>query len=87
MQGNVDFDESEHHETVKVKNHKVIEYVADLLQVDVGEVEKAMSTRVVAANREVVEKGHNLEQARHAKDAFAKVSIDFVHETAAKGHH
>ena len=42
-----------------------------------GETEKVLCSRVVAAARDFVEKGHNVEQAIHGRDAFSKVGEDF----------
>jgi len=39
----------------------------------VGELERALCSRVVAAKGEVVEKGHTVEQAMYGRDALAKV--------------
>ena len=47
--------------------------VASLLEVDERETEKALCSRVVAARGEVMQKGHNLQQAQYGKDSFSKV--------------
>ena len=48
--------------------------MSKLLQVDADAAEKALGTRIVSANQELMEIGHNLEQACYGRDAFAKVS-------------
>ena len=46
---------------------------AMLLSVSKADLERALTHRVVAARGDVVEKGHTVEHAEYAKDAFAKV--------------
>ena len=47
--------------------------IAHLLELDEEETRQALCSRVVAARGEVMQKGHNIEQAKMGRDAFAKV--------------
>lgn len=64
----------EEHDAVTIQDKTATNAIADLLQVEPHEVEKALCSRVVAARGDVVVKGHNTQEALHGKDAFAKVS-------------
>ena len=57
----------------RVKDASALKSVASLLQLDVEETEKALCSRVVAARGEVMQKGHDLQQALYGRDAFGKV--------------
>ena len=57
----------------RVKDASSLKTVASLLQLDVNETEKALCSRVVAARGEVMQKGHDLQQALYGRDAFTKV--------------
>ena len=70
-------------EEAKVKDMGALRSVASLLEVDEREAEKALCSRVVAARGEVMQKGHNLQQAQYGKDAFSKVrSVALAEECA-----
>ena len=44
----------------------------------VGELGRALCSRVVAAKGEVLEKGHTVEQAQYGRNALAKVNGNFI---------
>ena len=71
VQGNLDF--VEEGEEARVKDRGVLQSVAMLLSVDEAAAQKALCSRVLAAQGDVMEKSHNVEQARRGRDAFAKV--------------
>jgi len=71
VQGNLDF--VEEGEEARVKDHGVLKNVAKLLSVDESAAQTALCSRVLAAQGDVMEKSHNVEQARRGRDAFAKV--------------
>ena len=71
VQGNLDFVEES--EEARVKDRGVLKSVAMLLSVDESAAQTALCSRVLAAQGDVMEKSHNVEQARRGRDAFAKV--------------
>ena len=71
LQGNLDFIEES--DEARVKDKGVLRSIAMLLSVDESAAEKALCSRVLAAQGDVMEKSHSLEQARRGRDAFAKV--------------
>lgn len=68
--GNLEFSENNDHATVT--NKKVLKTLSSLLELDEGETERALCSRVVAARGEVIEKGHTVEQALYGRDALSK---------------
>jgi myosin-1 len=52
--------------------------LSSLLELDEGETERALCSRVVAARGEVIEKGHTVEQALYGRDALSKVRLDYA---------
>ncbi|KAK2191130.1 hypothetical protein NP493_59g02001 [Ridgeia piscesae] len=74
--GNLDF--VEEGEEARVKDHGVLKNVAKLLSVDESAAQTALCSRVLAAQGDVMEKSHNVEQARRGRDAFAKAIYDRV---------
>lgn len=72
--GSVDF--VDENDEARVKNSGVLRHITSLLQVDEGELERALCSRVVAARGDVLEKGHTVEQARFGRDALAKAIYD-----------
>lgn len=54
-------------------NAAALATVASLLSVDAGELSRALCHRVIAANGELMEKGHTTSEAVTGRDAFAKV--------------
>jgi len=73
VQGNLEFTEEK--DQAKIKNSKTLQDIAELLEVDASDAEKAICSRVVAGGKQVVEKGHSIEEAKFGRDAFAKVSF------------
>jgi myosin heavy subunit len=73
-QGNLEF--AEDSDKAQIANENDLQIIAQLLDVDKSEAEKALCARVVAARGEVMEKGHTVEEAVHGRDAFAKVFIN-----------
>lgn len=71
MQGNAEF-KSEGDKT-RLADSSTISTVATLLHVDAKELERALCHRVIAANGELMEKGHTASEAVYGRDAFAKV--------------
>ena len=74
LQGNLDFIEES--DEARVKDKGVLRSIAMLLSVDESAAEKALCSRVLAAQGDVMEKSHSLEQARRGRDAFAKVRLN-----------
>lgn len=68
----MDFIEAEH-EQAGVKERGPLKCLSSLLSLNEGDTERALCSRVVAAAGEAIQKGHNIEQARNGRDAFAKV--------------
>ncbi len=63
----------EESDAAKIKDVGSLGIICQLLQVDSGEAEKALCSRVVATRMEAVEKGHTVEQAQFGRDALCKV--------------
>ena len=53
--------------------------VAKLLGVSEEELSTALTERVIAARGEIMQKSHTLQQAEYAKDALAKVGINYFY--------
>ncbi|XP_050420077.1 unconventional myosin ID isoform X2 [Adelges cooleyi] len=75
--GNISFF-SENDETISVTNshNNPVQQVSRLLEVNVDDLVMALSTRVIAANGEVLQKDHTLSQAEVGRDALAKAIYD-----------
>jgi myosin heavy subunit len=71
LQGNAEF-KSEGDKT-RLANSATLSTVASLLCVDPNELNRALCHRVIAANGELMEKGHTTSEAIYGRDAFAKV--------------
>lgn len=54
-----------------------LEQASRLLEVESKDLLTALSTRIIAANGEVLQKDHTLSQAEVGRDAFAKVFLFF----------
>ena len=50
--------------------------VSSLLEVEAGELADSLTGRVIAANRDVLRKMHNVKDAEIGRDALAKVGRD-----------
>lgn len=72
--GNIEFDKMG--ESVVVKNMDVMKKIASLLSVSEKDLQDCMQSRVVAARGEVISKSHNMKDAVHARDAFAKAMYE-----------
>ena len=53
----------------------MLQTIAELLDVDAEDAQKALCARVVAARGEVMQKNHTTQEAVHGRDAFAKVLL------------
>ncbi|CAH3126805.1 unnamed protein product [Pocillopora meandrina] len=73
--GNVEFVDDDE-EQASIKNSEKLNIIAFLLGTEPRQVEKALCYRVVAANSEVVDKGHHAKEASHGRDALAKAMYD-----------
>ena len=57
---------------------KTISKLGSLLEVSsLQDLEESLTSRVIAAHGDVVRKLHNVDDARRARDAFAKVGIHY----------
>ncbi|ESN96194.1 hypothetical protein HELRODRAFT_186525 [Helobdella robusta] len=74
--GNVKFEESSQTDQCMITDPSTLSLLSKLLEVDEGELEKALCGRVVAARGEVLEKKHSAEEAKYGRDAFAKAIYD-----------
>lgn len=63
-------------ESIKVKDRKVTDCVAELLKVDKNEVNKALCERVIAARGDIMRKEHTEKEANYGRDALAKAIYD-----------
>jgi len=63
---------------VKLAQTSSLSTVAQLLCVDQTELGRALCHRVIAANGELMEKGHTASEAVFGRDALAKVSNSAV---------
>lgn len=72
--GNAEF-KSEGDKT-RLANANTLASVASLLGVDQNELNGALCHRVIAANGEIMEKGHTTSEAIYGRDAFAKALYD-----------
>jgi len=61
-----------------INNVDLLNIIAELLEVEVEDAQKAFCARVVAARGEVMQKSHTAQEAVHGRDALAKVS-SFLH--------
>ena len=77
LQGNVEFVDDDE-EQASIKNSEKLNIIAFLLGTEPRQVEKALCYRVVAANSEVVDKGHHAKEASHGRDALAKVQCTCI---------
>ena len=59
-----------------ISNKSHLQSAAKLLQVTEKELSTALTTRVIAAGGNVMQKDHNATQAEYGKDAFAKAIYD-----------
>ena len=76
--GNLEFEAGDN-EGTDIGNRDVLKKVGSLLDVSsLQELEESLTGRVIAAHGEVVRKLHNKDDALRARDAFAKVSKDFM---------
>lgn len=62
-------------EATQPADSSIINRVAAMLNVTSGELNKALSGRVIAARGEVMQKTHTLPEAEYGRDALAKVNI------------
>lgn len=76
LQGNLKF--SVDGDTPVIENGKVVSIIADLLSTKSDMVEKALLFRTVATGRDVIDKQHTEQEATYGRDAFAKVSLNFL---------
>lgn len=65
-------------DTPLIENSKVVSIIADLLSTKSEMVEKALLFRTVATGRDVIDKQHTEQEATYGRDAFAKVSLNFL---------
>jgi len=65
-------------DTAVIENGKVVSIIADLLSTKSDMVEKALLFRTVATGRDVIDKQHTEQEATYGRDAFAKVSLNFL---------
>lgn len=65
-------------DTPVIENGKVVSIIADLLSTKSEMVEKALLFRTVATGRDVIDKQHTEQEATYGRDAFAKVSLNFL---------
>lgn len=72
--GNLEFETDE--DKLKVKNPKVTDTAADLLQVPKDELVVALCERVIAARGDIMRKEHTESEASYGRDAFAKAVYD-----------
>lgn len=63
-------------EKLKLKNRKVAETAAALLQVRIEELESALCERVIAAHGDIMRKEHTESEAHYGRDALAKAVYD-----------
>lgn len=73
--GNVKFVFQPQTESISIEGKSgksTIATLARLLQVDSGQLERTLCGRTITANREVMRKDHNVQQAEAGRDAFAK---------------
>ena len=75
MQGNAEF--KTEGDRVRPAQQSSLATVAQLLNVDQTELGRALCHRVIAANGELMEKGHTASEAVYGRDAFAKVTVSF----------
>ena len=59
----------------QVSSPASLSLLSSLLEVSPGELEDALTGRVIAAHGDVVRKLHSVEDAQRARDAFTKVSF------------
>lgn len=72
--GNIDFTMAG--ENVEVKDKQMIKRIASLLSVGEKELAESLQSRVVAARGEVISKLHDMKDAQHGRDAFAKAMYE-----------
>lgn len=65
-------------DTPVIENGKVVSIIADLLSTKSDMVEKALLFRTVATGRDVIDKQHTEQEATYGRDAFAKVSLNYL---------
>lgn len=65
-------------DTPLIENSKAVSNIADLLSTKSELVEKALLFRTVATGRDVIDKQHTEQEATYGRDAFAKVSWNFL---------
>ena len=70
-QGNLEFEEDS--DEARVKDRGVLNCIAHLLCLEEEATMKALCSRILAAQGDVMEKSHTVEQAKRGRDAFAKV--------------
>jgi len=74
--GNLEFVPRED-EGTEIKDQKVLKRLGELMEVSSEtELQESLTGRVIAAHGDVVRKLHNVEEAKHARDAFAKAMYD-----------
>ena len=71
LQGNLTFNEED--DQAFVSDNDGLGVISDLLGIEKADCSKALCYRVVAARNEVIEKGHNKDEAIYGKNAFSKV--------------
>lgn len=69
----MEFTENKKTSHCEVTDDLLLSTLSGLLEVDLDEMRKTLCGRVVAAGGDVVDKKHNLEEAKYGRDAFAKV--------------
>lgn len=72
MQGETEFVQ------ITTDSHQAVREIAKLFSVSEADLKQVLSERAVAARGDVVMKGHTMELAIYARDAFAKVIFGLV---------
>ncbi|XP_017474777.1 PREDICTED: myosin-IA isoform X1 [Rhagoletis zephyria] len=72
--GNIEFQSIEDDLVISNKAH--LEHAAKLLQVTENELSNSLTTRIIAAGGNVMQKEHNATQAEYGKDALSKAIYD-----------
>ncbi|CAD5111227.1 DgyrCDS558 [Dimorphilus gyrociliatus] len=71
--GNIDYEEKDNDECeLKSTSKAGVRKLADLLSVDEGDAIKTLTSRTVSGGGDIIAKGHSIDHAVYARDAFAK---------------
>jgi len=76
VQGNITFKSQE--ESAQPADAGVVNKAAAMMNVTPAELSKALSSRVIAARGEVMQKTHTQSEAEYGRDALAKVNIIYL---------